>query len=271
LAFYVLRFAFLQGGLMHRLPARVLAGCLFILLASAMPAAAQPQAWTDWARVRNLEAGTEITVTTVLLARSDYRIAFADDSMLVLVRPLERVSVAVLDALRGVWLEWPAVLNGRPASVGTVRLSSQGIQENGVRVADVTTLPKSAVLEIRYRRGTDPAGVLLNVAGVGALAFAGDAHLREDFKLGAHRGVSPGSLPWPVYQGREFKYVLPGGLPLPVYFPDIVPQPRVDLRDVIYRAPTIRSTPLDDAAWRGLLKALPPSLQGRGRGRGGRP
>src|SRR5512140_959133 len=94
------------GGFMDRpiTAAAVVVVSFVLLLSVAGTAAGAPQvpatrgapAWTDWSRVRNLAPGDEITVTTTAWAHQEYRMAFADDSLLIVVKPLDRLSPAVL-------------------------------------------------------------------------------------------------------------------------------------------------------------------------------
>jgi hypothetical protein len=229
---------------MHRISgASIVPGCLALLLlfACATPGAAQsPQSWTDWARVRNVESGAEITVTTTLLARHDYRMAFADDSVLVLVRPLKRISTRVLDAMRHVGLNWPAILGDRILVMDGVRIWKGGVEEAGTRVASLEMLPRSAVLEVRRPRKADAASVLLDFAGVVApLAQYSAAYTAE-----AQRRREVPNMP---YLGMF----------------EVNERP-VNPRDIVYRTASGVFTPLDDAAWQRLLKGVPPSLRGRG-------
>jgi hypothetical protein len=195
--------------------------------------------------VRNLESGTEVTVTTTLLARHDYRMAFADDSVLVLVRPVKRISARVVDAMRHVGLNWPAILGDRILVMDGVRIWKGGVEEAGTRVASLEVLPRGAVLEVRRPRKADAADVLLNIASVGALlagsgaTYAAEAQRRHE--------VPPGNMPYPGMFEMNDRPVNP--------------------RDIVYRTAPGVFAPLDDAAWQRLLKGVPPSLRGRGPGR----
>lgn len=216
--------------------------CTVVLLAAPTPGAAQPSApWTDWARVRNLQIGDEITVTTATVSSRDYRMAFADESRLVLVRPLGRLSAAAVDAMRRVGQDWPAVLGGREQLQGGVRIWRRGIEEAGAPVAEIEVLPREAIAEIRHTHKIDAETVLLDIASIGAfLAASGSSSYHEETKR--RNQVMPGSN---------------------LFAPGLVERP-VDPREIVYRTAPGKAVPLDDAAWNRLLQTLPLSLQGKG-------
>ena len=212
-------------------------------LACATLAGAQP-ARTDWARVRNVAVGDEITVTTAALPPRDCRMAFADDALLVVARPLDRISPVVVDAMRRVGPNWPAILAGRVVVDGTVRIWSGGVQEQGFQVALVEVLPRDEVTEVRRTRKTDIASVLLDVASVSALLVASNA-TNYTYNKQARQAVGEA----PTALVRDFV--------------TLNRRSPVNVRDIIYRTSgDTLPPPMDDAAWQQLLRGLPPSLRG---------
>lgn len=226
--------------------ARVLLGHLF-LLACVAPAIAQAPAWTDWARVRNVPAGDEIIVVTTTGAEREYRMAFADEAQLVLARPLARMSPAVLDAMRRVGPNWPAVLGGRVMVIDAVRISPGTIQEASERVSAIDVLPRGSVREVRRPGNAQLVSTLMDIAAVGAVIGARSTRGYEQEER-RRAGFPTAS----------------GGFPTTFDWDN---RTRIDPRDIIYRAIPGALTPTDDATWQQQLRGLPKSLQGKGRGR----
>jgi hypothetical protein len=180
---------------MHRINrAGVVLGSL-LLLGSAAPGAAQPSpSWTDWGRVRNVPVGDKVIVTTTTGPGREYRMAFADDAQIVLARPLKRISAPVLEAMRRVGPNWPAVLGGREIVFERVRISTGAIREAEVRVAVLDVVPRTQVLDIRRAPMVDAADVLLGIAGTAAF-FAASGTSGYDIEMRRRDGRPPEGSP----------------------------------------------------------------------------
>ncbi len=219
---------------------------LLVVGAASLPALAQPgRSLSDWSRVRALPPATEAIVTVAAGGIGAYRIAFADADTLVLVRPFaKRLPVTAETAIAAVGNNWPAVLGGRDLTVGTVRLTAAGIIADGVRVASVFQVPRSAVAEIRRPDRTGVPDVLLRAAAIGMLI-----------------GASPTSKSASSYDPTGYLPTDPSRAVAPALWPPALFGPAVtrspDERLVIYRAPA-RTGVLTAAEIEKILKSVGP-------------
>ncbi len=227
---------------MHR--TTVVGALLGSLLLFPGAALAQRADWTDWARVRGVAPGDKVIVTTTDHPSREYRMAFADETQLVLAQAVGHMSARTLEAMSIVGPNWPGVLGGRVMKFGDVQISSGGIQESGARVAILEVVSRGAVVEVRRPQAADLAATLWTVAGAGALLASGNRGFVEESRR--REGLPPSGAPFPTPRQTN-------------NWPE-------GARNIVYIRPGGPFLALDDAAWERQLRGVPASLRGKGHG-----
>jgi hypothetical protein len=218
-------------------PAICAASALSAVLLSCWPATAQTTSLSDWSRVLRLEPATEVIVAVAAGGIGTYRMAFADDFTLILVRPIGgKLPPGAERAIEVVGANWPAVLGGREMIVDRVRVTAESLIDGGIRVGNVFRIPRAAVSEVRLPDKATVPDALMSVAAIGMLMGASAAS--RDYYVHNDPMRPPGLGAWP-----------PAIL-------QINDRP-LDERHVVYRAST-RLNPLSESAMQRILQSVGP-------------
>ena len=142
---------------------RIVAVILVILLV-APPASAGQTTNTpvDWDKVQRLKPGTTITLSIRGQAPTKVRFLFADETMLVTLKPTQpKLSGRVERTLFSIGSQWPAILNiGEGVEDGRVRVSRDGVFDGTQKVASLGDLvqqtPRGEVLSITEAAAQPP-------------------------------------------------------------------------------------------------------------------
>ena len=236
---------------MKRLVAVVLVS---LLVAPPMTAAQPPAGQSDWSRVRKVGYGTSILVTLDDGRRLALRVLGADESALYGFQTLEgKLTGRVERTLADVSATWTRILTGSIIVNDKVRISLDGIFDDGRKVADVQQAPRDGIRMIsgpvRQRGSARSAAILAGIGGFIGLSMAASLAMKDcggscsDEKA----GMAVALVGFPV------------GLGVAGYFAGSHTE-----EGVIYQAPPTAGAGLVDVPWERLRLALPPSLQGAG-------
>jgi len=134
---------------------RIVAVILISLLVAPPASAGQkPAKPLDWEKLKGLRAGTEIMLTVADGQATKVKLLFADDSILVTLKPTEpKLPNRVERPLLEVGSSWPAILEGVKDLRGDrVRVSPEGIFDGDQKVADLADViqwaPRTDVLAV---------------------------------------------------------------------------------------------------------------------------
>jgi hypothetical protein len=122
---------------------RIVAVILIILLV-APPASADQEVGKrlNWEQATRQKAGTEIMLTVADSPPAKVKLLFADDSILVTLKPdAPKLPGKLQGALLKVGPDWPVILNGAGNFVrGHVRVSPEGIFDGDQKVAELAAV-----------------------------------------------------------------------------------------------------------------------------------